>query len=271
MTTPMNYTQQQHAYLQAWRQVLEPLMPMPQAMLHPGGAWPMPAMPPYPQPAPPAPPGMPATPPMAPDYAQQLFSYLQAWRQHLETMLGTPPLPAQPSGSQPYDTAPPADAPPSTPASSGGYGYGRPNVPLPPENPGAGRRSGLTGLYYGNSGGDSGGDSGGNSGAEEPPKFNAVRALNETGSQQPGDGLASAENPQRVLVKPKFPGLSAHVPDFGRPDVRARGTRVIAPPGLQPNRQYREPSPRVSGAVMPAKPPTLFRGLAERASLRDSG
>jgi hypothetical protein len=268
MTTPLNYTQQQHAYLQAWRQVLEPLMPMPQAMLHPGGAWPMPAMPPYPQTAPP---GIPATPPMAPDYAQQLFSYLQAWRQHLETMLGTPPLPAQPSGSQPYNTAPPADQSSSTPAVSGGSGYGRPNVPSPPENPGAGRVSGPTGLYYGDSAGDSAGNSGGDSGAEEPPKFNAIRALNETGSQQPGDGTAAAQNPQRVPVKPMFPGLSAHVPDFGRPDVRARGMRVNAPPGLQPDRQHRESSPRVSGAVMPAKSSTLFRGLAERASLRDSG
>ena len=219
MTAPMNYTQQQHAYLQAWRQVLEPLMPMPQAMLHPGGAWPMPAMPPYPQSVPPAPPGIPTTPPMAPDYAQQLFRYLQAWRQHLEMMLGTPPLPAQPSGGQPYDTAPPADPSSSTPAGSGGSGYGWPNVPSPPENPSAGKRSGPTGVDYGGSGGDSGGDSG----AEEPPKFNAIRALSETGSQQPADVPAAAENPQRVPVKPKFPGLSAHVPDFGRPDVRARG------------------------------------------------
>ena len=146
MTAPMNYTQQQHAYLQAWRQVLEPLMPMPQAMLHPGGAWPMPAMLPYPQSVPPAPPGIPTTPPMAPDYAQQLFRYLQAWRQHLEMMLGTPPLPAQPSGGQPYDTAPPADPSSSTPAGSGGSGYGWPNVPSPPENPSAGKRSGPTGV-----------------------------------------------------------------------------------------------------------------------------
>jgi hypothetical protein len=238
----MNYTQQQSAYLQAWRQVLEPLMPIPQAMSHPGGAWPMPAMPPHLQSEPPAPPGMPAAPPVAPDYAQQLFSYLQAWRQSLEAMVGSPPVPAQPSGRQPYDTVPSATPPSSTPPGNGGTGYGRPNVPVPPENPGVGRSSGPAGLYYGESS------------PKVPPKFNAIPALNETGSQQPGEGPVAAKDPQRLPVNPKFLGQSAQVPKFDRQDERARGPRVVTPLGPRAARQR-----------------SLFTGLAERAALRDGG
>jgi hypothetical protein len=56
-------------------------------------------------PMPPMPP-MPTTPvsPMPPapaDYTQQLFSYLQAWRQYLEQMTGATPGSPQPSTAQP--------------------------------------------------------------------------------------------------------------------------------------------------------------------------
>jgi hypothetical protein len=125
---------------------------------------------------------------------------------------------------------------------NGGTGYGRPNVPVPPENPGAGRRSGPTGLYYGESS------------PKEPPKLNAIPALNQTGTQQPGDGPAAAEYQQRLPVKPKFPAQSEQVPGFGRPAAWARGPRVVTPLGPQPATQR-----------------SLFTGLAERASLRDGG
>ncbi len=57
----------------------------------------MPPMPPsMPPPAASAPPGRPA-PPAPGDYTQQLFGYLQAWRQYLEQMAGTGPQAPQPS------------------------------------------------------------------------------------------------------------------------------------------------------------------------------
>ncbi len=116
MTSPMDYNQHLLSYLQAWRQLLEasaamasgssglPIPPMP------GG---MPPMPPTPFMPPMEPPGT-STPGASPptDYTQQLFGYLQAWRQHLEQAIGaapgtTPqPTPAQPTGGQTTTTEP---------------------------------------------------------------------------------------------------------------------------------------------------------------------
>jgi hypothetical protein len=111
MTSPTDYNQHLLAYLQAWRQLLEASAAMTSAL--PLG--------PTPSGMPPAPP-MPFVPPMAPpgtspvgaspstDYTQQLFGYLQAWRQYLEQATGAPPAgqPAttttQPTGSQPAPT-----------------------------------------------------------------------------------------------------------------------------------------------------------------------
>jgi hypothetical protein len=89
-----DYYQQTLAYLQVWRELLErsaaataglapnsPFMAfMPPPMPMPGMA-PMPGMPQMP-------PAAPLVPPAPADYAQQLFGYLQAWRQYLEQMAG---------------------------------------------------------------------------------------------------------------------------------------------------------------------------------------
>ena len=132
-----DYNQQLYAYLQTLRQALEQWAAM---TLGPSFATAPPAWPtvPFmaggqfmPPPMPFAPPAMPlmAPPPAAPapttagppapgDYTQQLFKYLQAWRQYLEQMTGggtqlpptfTPPQPA--TASQPPTTPQPASAP----------------------------------------------------------------------------------------------------------------------------------------------------------------
>jgi hypothetical protein len=107
MTSPLDYNQHLLSYLQAWRQLLEASAAMTSAIPMPG----MPSMPSMP--------AMPFAPPMAPpgtsppgvspptDYTQQLFGYLQAWRQYLEQAINAPPgTPAQPTGSQPTTPQP---------------------------------------------------------------------------------------------------------------------------------------------------------------------
>jgi hypothetical protein len=110
MTYPLDVNQQLLAYLQAWRQLLEPLLSMAPAMPYPPVIpWAVPPMAPYPPAAPPMPPtaaAAPLAPPMPTDYIQQLVGQLQAWRQHLEQMTGARQWPAQASGTQPSPTDP---------------------------------------------------------------------------------------------------------------------------------------------------------------------
>jgi hypothetical protein len=108
MTNPMNYNQQLLNYLQAWRQLLEasaaltsgmPMGPSPMGMPPMPSMPPMPFMPPMTAPGT-VPPG--ASPPA--DYSQQLFGYLQAWRQYLEHATSNASgsiQPLQPMGSYP--------------------------------------------------------------------------------------------------------------------------------------------------------------------------
>jgi hypothetical protein len=149
MFTPAtDYNQQLLAYLQNLRQLLEqwtagfpfptgPAM-MPTAPFMPSGGQFLPPTAPFMAPTATVPP----TPPAPADYTQQLFSYLQAWRQYLEQMTGAPPSSppaptAQPPTAQPGNTPkqPPADddgKPPVPPRP--------PDVPIPPGNE-AGSRS----------------------------------------------------------------------------------------------------------------------------------
>jgi hypothetical protein len=111
MTYPIDYNQHLLAYLQAWRQLLEASAAMTTAIPispAPSGMPPMPPMPFIPPMAPAGAPPPGASPPT--DYAQQLFGYLQAWRQYLEQAIGaapgtsTQPTTTQPTGSQPPTT-----------------------------------------------------------------------------------------------------------------------------------------------------------------------
>ncbi len=150
MFTPTtDYNRQLLAYLQAWQQLLQqwaamtPGLPFPTAPCvmptAPAGGQFMPPTMPFMPPIAPVP-FMPPTapvPPMPPapaDYTQQLFSYLQAWRQYLEQMTGagsgspqasTPQRPtAQPTNAaenHPADDCGKADParPPDVPSRSG--------------------------------------------------------------------------------------------------------------------------------------------------------
>jgi hypothetical protein len=130
MFTPAtDYNQQLLASLQMLRQLVDQCTAMATA----GMAFPTPpfAMPPAPfmapgaqfiqPPMPPMPPSSasaPPTPPAPADYAQQLFGYLQAWRQYLEQMAGASPG----SGS---DKPPQAQDGTSAPGNGAGGGTAR--------------------------------------------------------------------------------------------------------------------------------------------------
>ena len=154
MPTP-DYNQQLLAYLQTWRQLLDQWAAMGAALPFPTAPSVMPGapaagqfMPPPMGFMPPAVPFMPQMPPTAPvppmppapaDYAQQLFSYLQAWRHYLEQMTCARPGPPQAAAAQPPAAQPPAaqgaNAPDvGPPNDSGGYGgpAGPPDGPTPP-------------------------------------------------------------------------------------------------------------------------------------------
>lgn len=101
MFTPSpDYLQQLFAYLQAGQQLLQQWTAL-------AGSPPPPANPFMPPAAPAAGQPMPATPfpalpaPTAPDYAQQLFSYLQAWRQYLEQAASPSPATSPTSPTAP--------------------------------------------------------------------------------------------------------------------------------------------------------------------------
>jgi hypothetical protein len=148
-----DYNQQLFAYLQTWRQLLEQWAAMTAGMPFPAppSAWPtvpfmpgcgqfmpptrpfMPPMPPFAPQTPAAPvPHAAARPPAPADYTQQLFGYLQAWRQYLEEMPGASGSPQAPTAQQPATGNRPAD--------DTGRGSNRPSPPqqvdIQPESPG---------------------------------------------------------------------------------------------------------------------------------------
>ncbi|MEE6139440.1 hypothetical protein SKC41_24310 [Mycobacterium sp. 050128] len=134
-----DYNQQLLCYLQNWRQLLEQWAAMAARsplLTGPAGGPLMPPFMPFMQSMPPMPPMPmgPMAPPMAPvspappapaDYAQQLFSYLQAWRQYLEQATGAAPVPTQ---------AWTAWQPPAGPAGDAGKAGSQPSpdAPVPP-------------------------------------------------------------------------------------------------------------------------------------------
>ncbi len=238
MTYPPDYSQQLYAYLQAWRQFLEPLTAMAAmaaGMAPPPGPWagpgtyPMPAAPgllPYPTAYAAPPPAAPVAPSQVPaaDYTQQLVGYLQGWRQQLEQMTGT-----------------------GAPSSYGSDNASPGRRPVPPDRADAGRTSppddGPGSLY----------PKQGTTSSVVPPKYEAMRPANVGGSQIPGE---------QVL----------------QPAVVARGPVIAAAPitELGRMRQRDVSAPRVTGtpasarvatpnATMRAVPQSNFAGLADRA------
>lgn len=200
MFTPTtDYNQQMLAYLQMWQQMLQQWVTMAAGLPSPAGPSAMPMLPQMPfMPQSPFTPQVPFTPQMPPntpapqaptppapaDYTQQLFGYLQAWRQYLEQTTGaTGP---QPGVAQPPTAQPPGDAQSATPGSSGHANAGRPsNVITPPPDPGGSR---VTAGFAAPK----------ESSATWPPTYESVRSL--FGSMVPAEIAFSPAN--RVITGP---------------------------------------------------------------------
>ncbi len=175
MTNPMDHNQQLSSYLQAWQQLLGQ-SPTAAGLTFPGFPSSIPMMPPLP----PLPPAAPTAPgplfaPPGTDYAQQLFGYLQAWRQYLEQLTTAAPTPQQSTGSQPSagPLSPqlpgvPWGAPHKGGYQQGGYhnenGTDSPEAPVKPGNPdgsksmsGSGAGAGMKSSYMDTQPGNQGG------------------------------------------------------------------------------------------------------------------
>ena len=152
-STP-DYNQHLFAYLHAWRQFLEQLMNLtsigyalptvpsgwPPAPFMPPGGQILPPMPPFMPPVMSQPPAAPVPPPAPADYTEQLFGYLQAWRQYLEQATSATPgsrPPCPPAGPTPPGSDTGGKPTPGGPADKGPNPLGSPQqVDVPPANPG---------------------------------------------------------------------------------------------------------------------------------------
>ncbi|OBK01556.1 NAD(P)-binding protein [Mycobacterium sp. 1245852.3] len=193
MFTPTADSNQQLLnYLQAWRQILDQWTAMAAASPFPNAPNVFPTAPPGGQFAPPFTPFMPLMPtapfmppapsaaatspaPPAPaDYAQQLFSYLQAWRQYLEQAAGTMAPSTQPSNT---------GQPTGVPNGGGNAGTKRPpDTPIPP------------GSDTGSKSGPQDGDGNGSS-STWPPPMQRLAPDSYTLSQISGVGSELAGTP----------------------------------------------------------------------------
>jgi hypothetical protein len=229
MFTPAtDYNQQLLAYLQTWRQLLEQWTAMTAGLPFPTAPFAMPTAPPG---GPFTPPTMPFMPPMPPtasvaptppapaDYTQQLFGYLQAWRQYLEQMTGARP------GSPQASTAHPANAAPNPPAHHSGIARPArpPDVPIPP-------------------GDDTGSDKAKSSKATWPRMELAPDSY--ISSQVTGSGFAPAGPFDRGLGGPQV--LSPPDYDFGYrfdPSLRLRTTGPAIPSAGPETSRYTPEAP----------------------------
>src|SRR4051794_28566325 len=199
MFTPTtDYNQQLFRYLQTWRELLEQWSTMTGGLPFPTAQSAMPTAPPGAF-MPPMPP-MSAMPPMSPiasmppapaDYTQQLFGYLQAWRQYLEQMTGAWPgsphtVAAQSTNASAHQAANVGSAPRSP---------HRPDVDIPPDNSG-GTKS--------NFGSKSARESSVQQGTSPTwPPFVDVAPSTEGGTQVPPENRFSSAN--RVTRGPEDP------------------------------------------------------------------
>lgn len=252
MSMPTNdYNQQLLGFLQTWRQLLEQWGALTAGAAFPNASSVMPTisaggqfMPPG-MPSNPAsmPPTAPLAPPSPADYTQQLFGYLQAWRQYLEQMAGP-----RPASSQPSTASPPTSTPPPTSNASTGSAALPPVVNKPPaDETGTAGAGGVSNF----------GKSAASNSALVPPFVEAKAPANQGGSQI--DSM-SVDHAAGLRHTPNPPG------PFGGPEPPA----VFRPPiydygNFIDRRQYRSEAASATGAPAPSQRRSPAAAPAERA------
>lgn len=297
MPTTPDLNQQLLGFLQTWRQLLEQWGAMIAGAAFPhalsvmpttsaGGQFMPPGMPFNPAGMPPMPPTAPLAPPSPADYTQQLFGYLQAWRQYLEQMASTRPASPQPS------TAPPPTANSSgsspNPKSANTTGPSSPVVQRPPVNDTGPQQPGpVDGGPVSNFG-----KSAASKSAKLPPVGKALAPASEGGSQLPDHtsvdldgGLSRIPSPPGPFGGPKPPAVfrppifdygNQWVPRQFRPDAagatgvptpRPRRSSAAAPTQRAVGSPFRGVMGRVTADVSPQfKPQTLFKNAGQTPS-----
>jgi uncharacterized protein with NAD-binding domain and iron-sulfur cluster len=261
MFTPAtDYTQQLFRYLQTWRELLEQWMTMsaglpfstaPFAMptAPPGGAVmpPIPPMPPL-QPMSPMSPSAPM-PPAPADYTQQLFGYLQAWRQYLEQMTGAwPGSPQTPGSPQPVAAQPTNAAEQQTANGGSGFHPRRPDVDTPPED-GGGTKSNFGSKSARESSVHQG------TGSMRPPDVD-VAPVSVGGSQVPPESRFSSAS--RVIRGPEAPEkLFPPESEFGNQIDHFRMDPGLAGAALRSSRPEASRSPSETPAQQRVASPFL--------------
>ena len=264
MSTPTNdYNQQLFDYLQTGRQLLEQWMAMTTGSGLSAAPFTMPIAPAAAQFTAPAAPFMPpvmpqsqaaVAPPMQPaagDYTQQLFGYLQAWRQYLEQVTGSAAQPPSASTTQPATAGGDAQPQPQRP----------PNVTVP-----AGNETGSKGNFPGGAATDSG--------PTLPPRFMNRSPRSYSASQLTGTGY-DPDNPVDSGYDPTGLFNSGYDPTtmFGRePNVpqvvrRARdetGSELTGP--IRPHADTGQAAPSgLPGPPVKQVVATSFRAMMDRA------
>ena len=260
MTTPFDPNQQFLHYLQAWRQLLEPLASMTPPTPYPPFPSGIPAMPGS---APVSPTTTP-DPPLAPgQYAEQLFGYLQGWRRYLEQMAAHPAPPAYPAGN-------PGPVPP-------------PLLPIPPDHEGPQ----ATGPSAGGAVADDAGGTAGTAGPTGPTSAQVtLQPSNPGGSMLPDGFDATTQSPHPATTIDQGPSSQVSPSLYGQAAVRARGRQVVLPPTAEfgtradtsrrgnsginsvPAQRVRaaQPAKRSAATAQPDKPVySQYKGLSERA------
>jgi len=263
MSMPIDYNQQLLGFIQTWRQLLEqwgamiagaafPHAPSVMPTTPAGGQFMPPGMPFSPAGTPPMPPTAPLAPPSPADYTQQLFGYLQAWRQYLEQMAGGPASP-QPSTAPP-PTASSSGNSPVTSSAGATWPAPSPVVQRPPANDTGSKEPGPPeGVPASNFG-----KSVASGSAKLPPVLKAHAPADEGGSQLPDHmsvdhdgGLWRMPNPPGPFGGPKPPAVF-------RPPIFDYGNQWVP-------RQYRAEAESATGAPTPPPRRSPAAALAQRA------
>jgi hypothetical protein len=287
-----DYSQQILAYLEVWREILEQSTAAAARLTPtlPTGIPFMPSMPtsvPSMPPMPPVPPAGSAAQPAPADYAQQLFRYLQAWRQYLE-QTGAIPASAQPPSAHQGEQYPPTtptppgkppliDKPPvygdeSADPSAAAGPVSNSNLSLPPNNEGG------TASLYGRSRPAEA------SGVWPPNNGVLVRPATEGGTMvpssygnkiDPADAIKSPTGPvtdsrgggpaaTHVLRPPIYDWATQWLPGFRGPDVR----RAAVTPDTRAQRITDTPVRRTpSPAQVTVDVPSSHRAAMDRVTL----